>query len=71
MKSIQKLIIIIITLTTFSVAIPAVSFGQIDPQIDDCPDNDPDVPCPIDGGLGFVLIAGAAYGIKKIRQQIQ
>jgi hypothetical protein len=24
---------------------------------------------PIDGGLGFLLVAGAAYGVKRIREQ--
>jgi hypothetical protein len=23
--------------------------------------------CPVDGGLGFLLVAGAGYGVKKYR----
>jgi hypothetical protein len=30
------------------------------------PGGDPDV--PIDGGLGFLIIAGIAYGAKKVRE---
>lgn len=30
-------------------------------------EEDPDNPCPIDGGLAFLLAAGAAYGVKKYR----
>lgn len=30
------------------------------------PGEDPDV--PIDGGIGLLLFAGAAYGIKKVRE---
>ena len=29
------------------------------------PDTQPDPYCPLDGGLVFLLIAGAAYGVKK------
>lgn len=36
-------------------------------QVDDpgMPGGDPDV--PIDGGIAFLLLAGAAYGAKKIK----
>ncbi len=50
---------------------PKLANAQPDPQIDGCPDNDPDIPCPIDGGLGVILAAGAVYGIKRIRQHTQ
>jgi hypothetical protein len=33
------------------------------------PGGDPDV--PIDGGVGLLLLAGAAYGVKKIRDLTQ
>lgn len=28
--------------------------------------DDPDNEVPIDGGIGFLLLAGAAYGAKKV-----
>lgn len=28
-------------------------------------EEDPDAPCPVDGGLAVLLVAGVAYGIKK------
>ena len=33
------------------------------------PGGDPDV--PIDGGIGLLLLAGAAYGVKKIKDVIR
>lgn len=37
----------------------------------DCPDlPDPDVPCPIDSGLIWLLAIGLFYGIKKLINQI-
>lgn len=35
---------------------------QVDPGM---PGGDPDV--PIDGGISLLLLAGSAYGIKKIK----
>ncbi len=33
----------------------------------DCPDlPDPDVPCPINGGLGTLLSVGILYKVKKV-----
>ncbi|MCC5917597.1 MAG: hypothetical protein JJU02_09765 [Cryomorphaceae bacterium] len=29
----------------------------------------PNSPAPIDGGLGILLAAGLAYGVKKVREQ--
>ncbi|WP_316791098.1 PID-CTERM protein-sorting domain-containing protein [Pedobacter frigoris] len=40
-----------------------MAIAQGDPGL---PGEDPDV--PIDGGVGLLLLAGAAYGIKKIRE---
>ena len=31
-------------------------------------DDDPDASGPVDGGLTFLLIAGAAYGARKLHQ---
>jgi len=33
------------------------------------PGGDPDV--PVDGGVGLLLLAGAAYGVKKIKDTIR
>ncbi|MDJ0645768.1 MAG: hypothetical protein QNJ57_07280 [Flavobacteriaceae bacterium] len=38
-----------------------------------CPPSNPGGPCqppgkPIDGALGILLVVGAAYGIKKLRE---
>lgn len=41
--------------------LPSVLFAQPDMGEDDVPD------VPIDGGLIFLLAAGAAYGIKKVK----
>jgi hypothetical protein len=40
----------------------SISFGQVDP-------TPPPGAVPIDGGVGFLLAAGAAYGVKKIRER--
>jgi len=44
----------------FAILIPAILMAQPDP---------PGGPVPIDGGLGFLLAAGAAYGIKQYKKQ--
>ncbi len=31
-----------------------------------CDYNDPDIPCPIDGGLLILLVTGVGYGIVKM-----
>ena len=41
------------------------SFSQGPPPAATCPDP-PCAPIPIDGGVSFLLIAGAAYGAKKV-----
>ncbi len=40
----------------------SLSFGQADP-------TPPPGAVPIDGGVGFLLAAGAAYGVKKMRER--
>ena len=42
--------------------LPLLAHAQIDPACD------PDIGCPIDGGVGFLLAAGIGYGIKKFRR---
>ena len=60
LKKVPVLIILFVTLLQFT------SMGQDDPvdQIDSPPDPSD---TPIDGGLAFLLAAGAAYGVKKYR----
>lgn len=38
------------------------------PPEDDCFGSDPMDECPIDGGVGALLIVGVGYGIKKVRE---
>ena len=39
-----------------------------DPGMPGGPDYDPDKEVPIDGGMGILLAAGLAYGIRKIKE---
>ncbi len=41
------------------------AFAQCDPLLDPNCQGDPDA--PLDGGVGFLVVAGVAYGLKKIR----
>lgn len=43
--------------------IPVYSDAQIGIP---CDYQDPDIPCPIDGGLTVLLAVGVGYGIKKV-----
>ncbi len=38
------------------------------PPEGDCFGSDPMDECPIDGGVGALLIVGVGYGIKKVRE---
>ena len=63
MKHNLKLILILGILTVFLTFFPSLLYAQSV----DCPDlPDPDVPCPIDGGVVTLLAAGIFYGAKKI-----
>ena len=63
MKQNLKLILILCILTVFLTLLPSIIYSQSE----DCPDIvDPDVPCPIDGGVATLLAVGIFYGIKKI-----
>jgi len=44
--------------------LPFISFGQPFPASPNC-DGPFTGPCPIDGGIGFLIAAGLAYGGKK------
>ncbi len=57
-KNIKTLIILIMIL------FPICLMAQGDP-----PDDPSDV--PIDGGLSILLAAGAAYGVKKVKDNIK
>jgi len=47
-----------IVVTGLVILIPIIGFSQpVDPP-------DPDI--PIDGGIGFLIAGGAAFGIKKV-----
>ncbi len=58
--------------TTFFLLLIFTGFPSlVHAQIID-PGCDPlDPYCPIDGGIGFLLAAGAAYGLKKIRNSLK
>ena len=59
LKLILILCIVIVLLTFF----PSIMHAQSV----DCPDlPDPDIPCPIDGGVVTLLAVGIFYGVKKI-----
>lgn len=64
MKKILKCFLLISFLLIVLTCLPSVVHaGPGDPS---CDPLDPG--CPIDGGLGLLLAAGAGYGIKKIRE---
>ncbi len=73
MKDFKKIILLFSVLLFFFMLVPqllhALPPEDIDPTIDPC--GDPDRVCPIDGGLGFMIAAGVAYGIKRVKQQLQ
>ncbi len=56
---------LVLTLCIFIIFLTIPSF--IYAQSVDCPDlPDPDVPCPIDGGVGALLAIGIFYGARKL-----
>ncbi len=71
MKIPKRLFLIFCVILICCIILPGVAHAlppeDIDPTIDPC--GDPDRVCPIDGGLTFMIIAGIAYGIKRVRQQ--
>lgn len=53
---------IVTVLMIVFLCVPSLLHAQPDPGCD------PDDPlCPIDGGVSFLLAAGVAYGIKKVK----
>ena len=66
---IMKGVIFSFLLLIFSLVIPVLTFAQIsnpgcDPLCNCYPDG---TPCPIDGGLTILIVAGIGYGIKRIK----
>ena len=52
----------------FFICLPILSPAQGGGIGDPCDYNDPDaIPCPIDGGLGVLIVIGVGYGIKKVK----
>ena len=61
--AISKISLLLIFITVLTVASPANVFAQCDPFLDpNCTE-----PIPLDGGIVALLVAGAAYGFKKIK----
>ncbi|MDB5280332.1 MAG: hypothetical protein JWR61_5287 [Ferruginibacter sp.] len=55
-------------------SLPATMLAQTDvlPPPDDClptdPSHQPDSPpCPVDGGISYLVAAGVVYGAKKVK----
>ena len=48
----------------FLILVPGLVSAQNSPG-DPC--VDPNLYCPVDGGLGFLIAAGIGYGVKKVR----
>ena len=59
MKQHSRLILITSLLVIFFNILPMLVCAQIDPG------EDPDA--PIDGGIGFLIVAGVGYGVKKVK----
>lgn len=70
MKRYGTLLVILALFLVMLVVLPGVLHAQ-DPSdpVDDPSGIDPsgDIDAPIDGGLGFLIVAGVGYGIKKYR----
>ena len=61
MKRFPKWILMLTILMVIFICLPGIVQAQPDP----C--NDPNLYCPIDGGLYALLAVGVGYGIKKVR----
>lgn len=61
MKQNVKWLTMLATMLIVFICLPSL----VQAQPFDCPN--PDLPCPIDGGLSFLIAAGVVYGVKKVR----
>ena len=66
MKRFKRYLLCTSFFVSFSICLPNESHAQIGV---DCDYQDPDFPCPIDGGVYFLLAVGALYGVKKVTDQ--
>ena len=66
MKKFVKYFFLCSLVVIFLICIPvSVKSDPADPADPACDPLDPG--CPIDGGLGILLVAGIGYGIKKVK----
>ena len=65
-KKFVAVIFILSLITEVVYAQPPVEPCVLDPNATGCP-GDPDL--PLDGGLSILLVAGALYGIKKLKDK--
>ena len=65
MKRFRHLFLPLCLLVICSIFLPTLLQAQGDPGN---PCNDPQLYCPIDGGLTALLAVGVGYGIKKVRE---
>lgn len=61
MKQNVKWLTMLATMLIIFICLPSL----VQAQFPECPD--PTQPCPIDGGLSFLIAAGVVYGVKKVR----
>ncbi|HUZ60302.1 MAG TPA: hypothetical protein VMU83_16140 [Hanamia sp.] len=64
MKRFSKLIIPFLLLIIFFIFLHSILQAQ--PGGNGCDYQDPDIPCPIDGGLLILIAVGVGYGIMKM-----
>lgn len=62
MKRLYNFILPVVLLIICFIFLPSLSQAQGNPNCD------PEVYCPIDGGLTALLAVGVGYGIKKMRE---
>jgi hypothetical protein len=61
MKRLIPFVLSFTVILVLLICVPSIVHAQPDPCVD------PDLQCPIDGGLTALLAIGAGYGIKKYR----
>lgn len=68
MKQISRYTFILSIIFLFLMGSPSDCIAQIGVP---CDYQDPDIPCPIDGGVTVLLAVGIGYGIKKYKERAQ